>query len=156
MYYYRLQIRSVGSNRIEVTGSDATGAMYGGLEVADLLRLGLLVEDQKRAPFVKKPGIKFNVPLDVRTPSYDDTGNSAQNNIETVWDFEFWKTYLDDLARHHYNVLSLWSAHPYPSIIKLKEYPDVALGITASRRLVVFCEDDEGRKEIVWMSPVQN
>ena len=101
--------------------------MYGGLEVADLLRLGRPIEDQERAPFVKKRGIKFNIPLDARTPSYDDTGDSAQNNIETVWDFEFWKAYLDDLARYRYNVLSLWSTHPFPSIIKIEDYPEVAL-----------------------------
>ena len=101
------QIRSIEPTKIEITGTDATGAMYGGLEVTDLLRLGLPIENQKRAPFVKKRGIKFNIPLDARTPSYDDTGDSAQNNIETVWDFEFWKAYLDDLARYRYNVLSL-------------------------------------------------
>ena len=121
------QIRSVGPAQVWIAGSDATGAMYGGLEVADLLRLGLPIEDQDRAPFVGKRGIKFNIPLDARTPSYDDTGDSAQNNIETVWDFEFWKAYLDDLARYRYNVLSLWTTHPYPSIIKLEEYPEVAL-----------------------------
>jgi hypothetical protein len=32
------QIRSIGPTQVEVTGTDATGAMYGGLEVADLLR----------------------------------------------------------------------------------------------------------------------
>ena len=121
------RIRSIEPTGIEITGTDATGAMYGGLEVADLLRLGLPIEDQERAPFVKKRGIKFNIPLDARTPSYDDTGDSAQNNIETVWDFEFWKAYLDDLARYRYNVLSLWTTHPYPSIIQLEEYPQVAL-----------------------------
>jgi len=121
------QIESVGPNQIKVIGSDATGAMYGGLEVADLLRLGLPIKNQDRAPFVPKRGIKFNIPFDARTPSYDDTGDAAQNNIETVWDFEFWKAYLDDLARYRYNVLSLWSTHPYPSIVKLEEYPEVAL-----------------------------
>ena len=121
------QIRSVGPTQVWIAGSDATGAMYDGLEVADLLRLGLPIENQDRAPFVGKRGIKFNIPLDARTPSYDDTGDSAQNNIETVWDLEFWKAYLDDLARYRYNVLSLWTTHPFPSIIKLKEYPDVAL-----------------------------
>ena len=121
------QIRSVGPTQVKVMGSDKTGAMYGGLEVADLLRLGLPIEDQDQEPFVEKRGIKFNIPLDARTPSYDDTGDSAQNNIETIWDFEFWKAYLDDLARYRYNVLSLWTTHPFPSMIKLKDYPDVAL-----------------------------
>ena len=122
------QIREVGRDEVEIVGSDATGAMYGGLEVAELIRLGRPIENLKREPFVKKRGIKFNIPWDVRTPSYDDTGDNAQKNIEAVWDFEgFWKPYLDDLARYRYNVLSLWSTHPYPSIIKLDDYPDVAL-----------------------------
>lgn len=121
------QIRRIGPTQVIVTGSDATGAMYGGLEVADRLRLGLPIENQDRAPFVGKRGIKFNIAWDARTPSYDDSGDAAQNNIEAVWDFEFWKAYLDALARYRYNVLSLWSAHPYPSIIQLEEYPEAAL-----------------------------
>lgn len=121
------QIKSIEVNRVEVIGSDATGAMYGGLEVADRIRLELPIENQSQVPFVKKRGIKFNIPLDARTPSYDDTGDNAQKNIETMWDFEFWKEYLDDLARYRYNVLSLWTTHPYPSLIKLEDYPDVAL-----------------------------
>jgi len=122
------QIRSVGSNQVEVTGSDATGAMYGGLEVADLLRLGLPIEDRDRAPFVKKRGLKVNIPWDCRTPSYCDKGTAAQNNIVNVWDFDgFWKPYFDDLARYRYNVLSLWSTHAYPNLVKVPGYEDCAL-----------------------------
>ena len=64
------QIRSVGPTQIEVAGSDATGAMYGGLEVADLLRLSLPIEDQNRAPVVPK-GIYF---LFIRTPFHNSNG----------------------------------------------------------------------------------
>jgi hypothetical protein len=31
------------------------------------------------------------------------------------------------MARHRYNVLSLWNLHPFPSIVKVPEYPDIAL-----------------------------
>ena len=31
------------------------------------------------------------------------------------------------MARHRYNVLSLWSLHPFPSIVKVPEFPNVAL-----------------------------
>lgn len=120
------KVRYVDS-QLWVIGSDAKGAMYGGLEVADRLRLGLPIEAKDYEPFVEKRGIKFNIPFDVRTPSYDDSGDSAQNNIETVWDFEFWAAFFDEMARYRYNVLSLWSAHPYPSIVKLDDYPDAAL-----------------------------
>ena len=121
------QIRRLGPLQIKVTGTDAKGAMYGGLEVADRLQLGLPIEDQDQKPFVKKRGVKINIPLDIRTPSFDDSGGSAQKNIETMWDFEFWKEYLDDLARYRYNVVSLWAAHPFPTMIKLEEYPDIAI-----------------------------
>ena len=121
------EIRSVGSTRVEVVGTDGTGAMYGGLEVADLLRLGLPIENQNQKPFVGKRGVKINIPLDIRTPSFDDSGEAAQKNIKTMWDFEFWKEYLDDLARYRYNVVSLWAAHPFPSMIKLEKYPEIAV-----------------------------
>ena len=31
------------------------------------------------------------------------------------------------MARHRYNLLSLWSLHPFPSMVRVPEYPDVAL-----------------------------
>ena len=31
------------------------------------------------------------------------------------------------MARHRYNVLTLWSLHPFPSIVKVPEFPHVAL-----------------------------
>ncbi|WP_282136703.1 hypothetical protein [Seonamhaeicola maritimus] len=40
---------------------------------------------------------------------------------------DFWKTYLDDLARYRYNTLSFWTKHPFTSMIKLEEYPDVVI-----------------------------
>ena len=30
--------------------------------------------------------IKFNIPLDARAPSYDDTGSAAEENIVHMWD----------------------------------------------------------------------
>jgi len=122
------QIRSVGPTQVEVIGSDATGAMYGGLEVADLLRLGLPIENVSRTPLIKNRGLKMNIPWDCRTPSYCDKGDAAQSNIVNVWDFDgFWKPLLDDMARYRYNMLSLWSTHPYPSLLKVPGYEDCAL-----------------------------
>ncbi len=60
------QIRSAEPNRVDVIGSDATGAMYGGIEVAEYLKLGLPIANVQRKPFVAKRGIKFNIPLDAR------------------------------------------------------------------------------------------
>ena len=116
---------------IRVRGSDATGLMYGGLELAELIRMekGMpaLEEEIEGIPHIPRRGLKFNIPLDIRTPSYQDAGDAAQHNIAEMWNFGFWEAYLDMMARNRYNVLTLWNPHPFPSMIRLDDYPDIAL-----------------------------
>jgi hypothetical protein len=123
------RVTSGGRTTIAVLGADAPGAMYGGLDVAEALRLGTLdqLRDSDRAPHIAQRGIKFNIPLDARTPSYSDNSDAAQNNIAEMWSFDFWREFLDHMARHRYNVLSLWNLHPFPSMVRVAEYPEVAL-----------------------------
>ncbi len=112
-----------------VLGADPVGAMYGGLDVAEAIRLGTLADlkEGEHAPYIAKRGIKFNIPLDARTPSYSDAGDAAQQNIPEMWSMEFWREFLDEMARDRFNVLTLWNLHPFPSLVKVPEYPDVAL-----------------------------
>jgi hypothetical protein len=121
--------REPGSRHIAVLSKDDAGSMYGGLELAEQIRArgpeG--VTDTRRNPYMPLRGTKFNIPLDLRTPSYTDMSDSAQANIETMWDFEFWRAYLDQLARDRYNFVSLWNLHPFPSMVKVPEFPLVAL-----------------------------
>jgi hypothetical protein len=114
---------------IRVLGGDATGAMYGGLDVAEMVRLGALadVKGNEHSPYIARRGIKFNIPLDARTPSYSDAGDAAQQNIPEMWSMEFWREFLDEMARDRFNVLTLWNLHPFPSMVKVPEYPNVAL-----------------------------
>ena len=54
-----------------VIGQDAPGVMYGGLELAEAVKLadGLAgVTNRQTNPYLANRGIKFNIPLDVRTP----------------------------------------------------------------------------------------
>ncbi|HTU68587.1 MAG TPA: hypothetical protein VMF52_21790 [Steroidobacteraceae bacterium] len=124
----RNEIRG-GHRYLHVFGADAAGTMYGGLELAEQIRVkGVAgVVDTDRSPYMPLRGTKFNLPLDLRTPSYSDMGDSAQRNIATIWDFEFWRAYLDQLARDRYNMVSVWNLHPFPSMVRVPNYPDVAL-----------------------------
>ncbi|WP_020568706.1 beta-N-acetylhexosaminidase family protein [Neolewinella persica] len=114
---------------IQVVGHTAAGVMYGGLELAEQIRLygpdGL--RPITRNPYLKRRGTKFNIPLDARTPSYTDASDAGQKNIPVMWDMGFWTEYLDNLARHRYNYVSLWNLHPFPSLVKVPGYEDVAL-----------------------------
>ena len=117
------------ANQIRVIGADAAGAMYGGLELAEQIQVYGLegVKEMVQNPYMERRGTKFNIPLDVRTPSYTDVSDAAQKNIGEMWNFDFWKEYIDDMARYRYNYISLWSLHPFPSMVKVPDYPDVAL-----------------------------
>ncbi len=122
------RIEKEGSRGIRVTYGDAVGGMYAAFDLTEHLdRYGNFstLQDYARKPYILRRGLKYNIPFDGRTPSYDDTGTAAQENIITMWDFNFWKHYLDNMARNRYNVLSLWTTNPYPGIVKLPQYPDV-------------------------------
>jgi hypothetical protein len=112
-----------------VRARDDAGLMYGGLELAEQIRLYGLdqVSPTLQNPYMATRGTKFNIPLDARTPSYTDMSDVAQHNIATMWDIDFWKRYLDHLALHRYNLVSLWNLHPFPSMVRVPEYPDIAL-----------------------------
>lgn len=127
---YTIRVQNEGGRRtIAVRGADAAGAMYGGLDIAEAIRAGTLdtLKDSEHTPHIAQRGIKFNIPLDLRTPSYSDPSDAAQANIPEMWSMDFWREFLDDMARHRYNVLSLWNLHPFPSLVKVPEFPHVAL-----------------------------
>ncbi|NOR66676.1 MAG: carbohydrate-binding family 6 protein [Woeseiaceae bacterium] len=128
-----------GQTTYWVVGADAAGVMYGGLELAEVIRVDDLagIRDVDHNPYMAMRGTKFNCPLDVRTPSYTDVCDAAQNNIIEMRSFNFWKEYIDNLARYRYNYISLWSLHPFPSLVKVPDYPDVAL-------------DDVKRSKVKW------
>jgi len=124
---YRLD---VDNKTISITAGDETGLMYGGLDVADRIEIGQVLSELNTltvSPSLDNRGLKFNIPLDMRTPSYTDGGDSGQSNIESMWDINFWAQEFDMMALNRYNTLSIWSLNPFPSMVKLDDYPDVAL-----------------------------
>lgn len=130
---FRLVVRRTGGaefpDEVRIEGADAAGAMYGAFELAEQLRVGgwAGVRETAREPHVRERGVKFNAPLDARSPSYSDASTAAQENIATMWDQAFWREFIDRLARDRFNLISLWNLHPFPSLVRVPEYPDVAL-----------------------------
>lgn len=116
-------------NTIWIIGYDEAGLMYGGLELAEIIKTKGIkaIQTQFQNPYMTVRGCKFNIPLDMRTPTYTEPSDAAQKNMAEMWDFEFWKEYIDNLAKYRYNLVSLWNMHPFPSMVKVPEYPNVAL-----------------------------
>lgn len=121
-------IRKKG-NKIWVLAADETGAMYGGLDVADALSLKHpeWLGNIDKQPFLVERGIKFNMSPDLRTPSYNEPGDAAQANIQEIWKEEFWQEYFDEMARNRMNVMSLWSLNIFPTMVYVPEFPETGL-----------------------------
>lgn len=112
-----------------IIGADRGGLIYGALDASEIVKLkgfDALTEVDKK-PFIASRGIKFNIPLDARTPSYSDNADGAQKNIANMWDANFWHEFLDEMARDRFNMLSLWSLSPFPSLVEVPEYPNAGL-----------------------------
>ncbi len=114
---------------IAVLANDANGAMYGLMDIEEAIKLQTINElkNYDKEPYIEKRGIKFNISMDMRTPTYSSFNDASQQNIPEMWNMDFWTEMLDHLARNRYNIISLWNLHPFPSLVKVPEFPDVAL-----------------------------
>jgi hypothetical protein len=61
-----------------------------------------------------------------------------------MWSMDFWTRFLDEMARHRYNLLSLWSLSPFPSLVKTPGYPDVALADVKRKAGLLFDANNQG------------
>ena len=133
-------------------GGDRIGAMYGGIHIGELASAGSLEEvvNCENKPYIAKRGMKFNIPLDKRQPSFDDNGTSGRENFKHVWDLNYWKEYLDTIAKQRYNVLSLWNRHPFPTLVKVPGYEDVALDDVYDKDGKLIKKMSHSEKIIFW------
>lgn len=128
---YALRTTETIAKSFWVVGGDATGAMYGGLDIAEYICfndfMGICNDDQ--APSILHRGVKLNMPFDKRSPTYEfhTNGQSYKESIDDVWDLTFWREWFDQMARNRYNVVSVWNNHPFTSLVKLEEYPDATI-----------------------------
>ncbi len=107
-------------NLIRVLGGSAVGVMYGALDLAETIRYHGIdgVSDKREEPFLKMRGVKYNLPYE----PYAD-GDLFRKNKEVLMTTDFWRDYIDFLARNRYNCLSLWSENPFEMMFRLGKYP---------------------------------
>ncbi|MCR5491566.1 MAG: hypothetical protein K6F32_05515 [Bacilli bacterium] len=120
----------VDGKSIHVYGGDENGLLYGGLALSDYIKANGTVEGyaaQAVSPRQEERMLKVNAPLDMRCPSYSDTGANTQEQIKDMWDIDFWKEYFAEAARNRFNAVNLWSLNPFPVLTKVPGYEDCAL-----------------------------
>ncbi|SEL97340.1 hypothetical protein [Parapedobacter koreensis] len=104
-----------------ILSTDAVGSLYGLLDVMEYA--------QTKGTFSSIPGklinpgfayriVKFNLPW-----SPYRTSGATEVHMHTCRDLAFWERFLDMMVENRLNVLSLWNNHPFPYMIKSKNFP---------------------------------
>lgn len=121
---------TVENNVISIVGGDSNGLMYGGLDLSEQIIVAKGIQGVKDAsvkPYIKERGFKYHTPLDMRCPCYPSIGDSGTNNIENVWDMDYWHEFIDTMARDRFNTLYITNINPYACLVKVEDYPDCAI-----------------------------
>ncbi|MFN8349622.1 MAG: hypothetical protein U0X91_31775, partial [Spirosomataceae bacterium] len=110
-----------------VAGSDASGTLYGCLEVAELVKKnGSLPQEisLKDQPEMVLRGTCIGVQKPYYLPGRDVYEYPyTPETFPWLYDKVLWIKYLDMMVENRYNSLYLWNGHPFASLVKLKDYP---------------------------------
>ena len=125
---------SIGKTQkgITVTGNDATGVIYGCVELAERIhQAGSLAKfvAMSQQPIIETPemvmrGTCIGLQKTVYLPGHSVYEYPyTPENFPWFYDKEQWIRYLDMMVENKYNSLYLWNGHPFASLVKLKDYP---------------------------------
>lgn len=116
-----------------ISGGDATGALYGCLELAER------IEKEGEIPgvlaFLDQPVYRLRGPViglqktKLEPPRLTYEYPITPGRFPWFYDKELWQEYLDMMLRDRCNVLYIWTGHPFSSLVKLPDYPE-ALEVT--------------------------
>lgn len=115
---------SPGKGSIAISGGDGRGLIYGALSVVEQLRNGAAlsaVRQEQSEPALAFRAIKFNLPWE----SYRSS-SSLDQHYQTVRDPKYWERFLDMMVENRYNALTLWNLHPFPYMIRAKNFPEAS------------------------------
>ena len=107
---------------ITIIGNTARGCLFG---IMDLLeQIGPTcdfnrINEKQVNPALSFRAIKFNLPWSPYRP-----GPASELHLETCRDLVFWESFLDMMVENRFNALTLWNTHPFPYMIRARNYPD--------------------------------
>jgi hypothetical protein len=109
---------------ITLTGGSDRALIYAALSLVEDAGNGrALTNCQPRAEqaFLPFRAIKYDLPWDTYRHSY-----ALELHAETCRDTTYWKAFLDRMAENRFNTLTLWNLHPYPFLIRPKNFPEAS------------------------------
>ena len=111
---------------ITVTGNDATGVIYGCVELAERIKTtgSLDIQPITETPGMVMRGTCIGLQKTVYLPGHGVYEYPyTPENFPWFYDKAEWIKYLDMMVENKMNSLYLWNGHPFASLVKLKDYP---------------------------------
>jgi hypothetical protein len=108
-------------SRIFVCGIRERGCLYGLMDLIEQLRINPEIneiEERYINPALSFRAIKFNLPWAPYRP-----GPATDIHKETCRNLKYWESFMDMMVENRFNVLSLWSTHLFPYMIRARNYP---------------------------------
>lgn len=114
-------------NIIRIVGADASGILYGCLELADMIASDRSVPDLINITDAPEMVLRGEC-IGLQKPYYlpGRTVYEYPYTPETFpwfYDKDLWIQVLDSMVNNRMNSLYLWNGHPFASLVKLKDYP---------------------------------
>jgi hypothetical protein len=118
---------STQKNIIFIEGFDASGALYGALELADKIKEeGKIPSEINKSdsPEMVLRGTCIGVQKMNYLPGRDVYEYPyTPESFPWFYDKALWTKYLDMMVENRMNSLYLWNGHPFASLVRLKDYP---------------------------------
>lgn len=110
-----------------IAGSDASGVLYGCMELADRIQqqkklpLNITITD---APEMVLRGTCIGLQKSTYLPGRDVYEYPlTPTTFPWFYNKQLWIKVLDSMVENRFNSLYLWNGHPFASLVRLKEYP---------------------------------
>ena len=115
-----------GKKGIAISGNDATGVIYGCVELVERIRMAgsLDIQPVTDQPQMVMRGTCIGLQKTVYLPGHGVYEYPyTPENFPWFYDKQEWVKYLDMMVENKMNSLYLWNGHPFASLVKLKDYP---------------------------------
>jgi hypothetical protein len=113
--------------KVMITGNDGAGAIYGANKLRELYKANPTLDGLKtlsEVPQMKLRGACVGLQKTVYLPGHRVYEYPyTPENFPWFYDKDLWTRYLDLLAENNMNTVYLWNGHPFPSLVKLDDYP---------------------------------
>lgn len=141
-----------------IKGADASGAMYGSMELAQRIRSAKTIPKSIQltdAPQMVMRGTCIGMQKTDYLPGREVYEYPyTPETFPWFYDKKLWIQYLDSMVENRLNSLYLWNGHPFASLVRVKEYPyavEVDSATFRQNEAIYSFITEEANKRGIWV-----